>query len=68
VEINLKLTPWSMEQKYGHGAKEDTSRLTAAEMRLLRSILGNNKTDRIRNEITGENIKINSLEGKLTTE
>jgi hypothetical protein len=37
-----------------------------AETRFLRSIEGKTKRDKIRNEKIGENLKVNTLEGKLT--
>jgi hypothetical protein len=45
--------------------KADINRITAAEKRLLRSIEGKTKRDRIRNEKFIENLKLNNLEDKL---
>jgi hypothetical protein len=50
-----------MDQKHGHGEKADNSRLTAAEMRFLRSTEGEIRTERIINEKIRENLKIMHL-------
>jgi hypothetical protein len=46
--------------------KADVSGLTAADMRFLIKIEGKAKRDGLRNEKNRENLKINTLEGKIT--
>jgi hypothetical protein len=47
-----------MDQKHGHREKADNSRLTAAEMRFLRSMEGEIRTERIIHDKIRENLKL----------
>jgi hypothetical protein len=55
-----------MEQKLGTCTMGDICRLTAGQMRLLRSREGKIKCETIRSNKIGKNLEINTLESKLT--